>query len=154
MFVVAGLKGFGLADSTSATKGATAALFIWEFALSVGWSSCVWIVTAEVASLQLREKTITIATFFCLFMQDKGYTGLEGRIGFIYGGFSFITTVWAFFELPETGFHTLEELDELFQNKVPTRQFKKHVTIGISAELAEAELGKGAKEILAEKEVA
>ncbi|RSL94083.1 hypothetical protein CDV31_014442, partial [Fusarium ambrosium] len=142
MFIVAGLKGFGLADSTSATKGATAALFIWEFALSVGWSSCVWIVTAEVASLQLREKTITIATFsgFCVsilitfvspFIQDKGYAGLEGRIGFIYGGFSFIAAVWAFFELPETGFRTLEELDELFQNKVPTRQFKKHVTIGI-----------------------
>ncbi|KAL2672680.1 hypothetical protein Neosp_013394 [[Neocosmospora] mangrovei] len=165
MFVVAGLKGFGLADSTSATKGATAALFIWEFALSVGWSSCVWIVTAEVASLQLREKTITIATFsgFCVsilitfvspFMQDKGYAGLEGRIGFIYGGFSFVAAVWAFFELPETGFRTLEELDELFQNKVPTRQFKNHVTIGISAELAEAEAGKGAKEVLAVKELA
>ncbi|VUC27439.1 unnamed protein product [Clonostachys rosea] len=137
MYTVAGLKGFGIAGTTAATQGATAALFIWNFGMSVGWSSCVWIVTAEVPTLQLREKTITIATFtgFCVsilitfvnpFLQDEGYAGLGGRIGFLYGSFSFIAIVWTYLIVPETGFRTLEDLDELFQSNVPSSKFKKH----------------------------
>ncbi|KAF7546714.1 hypothetical protein G7Z17_g8232 [Cylindrodendrum hubeiense] len=150
MYIVAGLKGFSLAESASATKGATAALFIWEFAMSVGWSSCVWIVTAEVPSLQLREKTMTIATFsgFCVsilitfvnpFIQDEGYGNLGACVGFLYGGFSFVAAIWAYLTLPETAFRTLEELDELFQADIPTRQFRKFISTGIGAQIAEVE---------------
>lgn len=60
MYVVAGITGTpSLASNDQAMQGALAALFIWWFALALGWSSCVWIVTAEVPTLQLREKTIS-----------------------------------------------------------------------------------------------
>lgn len=39
MYVVSGITGFGLADDANAMKGAVAVLFIWQFAMSVGWSS-------------------------------------------------------------------------------------------------------------------
>ena len=39
MFTVAGITGFGLKDNKQAIKGAMALLFIWQFAINIGWSS-------------------------------------------------------------------------------------------------------------------
>ncbi|KAL4791605.1 major facilitator superfamily domain-containing protein [Aspergillus venezuelensis] len=136
MYTVGSITGYDLADDQNAMKGALAALFIWQVFLSVGWSSCVWIMTAEAATLLLREKTIMIGTFvgFCVsilvsfvnpYMQNVGYGGLEGRIGFVYGSFSVATAVWSFFLLPETGKRSLEELDKLFERRVSTRGFSR-----------------------------
>lgn len=72
-------------------------------------------------------------------MQNKDYGGLEGRIGFVYGSFSVVTAVWCFFFLPETGKRSLEELDELFDKRVPTLKFGKYNTSGFGAQLAEIE---------------
>lgn len=106
--------------------------------------------TAEVPTLQLREKTITISTFlgFCVsilvtfvspFIQDAKYGNLGGYIGFLYGSFSFTAAIWAFLFCPETGFRSLEELDELFQNHVSVWRFRTYETSGFGAELAQVE---------------
>lgn len=39
MFIVAGITGFGLKDNQTAMKGVLAALFLWQFAINIGWSS-------------------------------------------------------------------------------------------------------------------
>lgn len=94
----------------------------------------------------LREKSITIATVcgFCVsvlisfvspYIQDKGYGGLEGRIGLLYGGMSVAAAVWAFLFVPETGSRGLEELDELFQNRVSVFKFNRYETSGIGAQI-------------------
>ncbi|KAL3463482.1 hypothetical protein BJX64DRAFT_287231 [Aspergillus heterothallicus] len=148
MFAIAGVTGFG--DQGAHASGALAGLFLWQIFQAIGWSSCVWIVTAEVATLQLREKTITIATFsgfvvnvlvtyISPFIQDEGHAGLEGRIGFIWGGFSVLAFVWAFLVVPELKGRSLEELDELFENSVPTLKFSKHECSGYGAQLTVAE---------------
>ncbi|KAH8884126.1 putative transporter [Thozetella sp. PMI_491] len=150
MFTVAGITGYGLADDPNAMKAALAMLFIWWFTIAIGWSSCVWIVTAEVPTLQLREKTIMTATFFgfCVsvlvtfinpFMQDAGYGNLGGRVGFIYGSFSVVAAVWCLFFLPETGSRSLEELDELFEARVSVWNFSKYQTSGFGAQIAVVE---------------
>lgn len=106
----------------------------------------VWIVTAEVPTLQLREKSIMTATFcgFCVsilvsfinpFMQDEGYGGLKGRVGFVYGSFSVLAVVWCLFTLPETKGRNLEELDELFEKKISTWKFRSYKTTGFGAML-------------------
>lgn len=110
----------------------------------------VWIVTAETPTLQLREKTITLGTFFGFsvsilvtfinpFMQNAEEGGLEGKVGFVYGGFSVFALVWALFFLPETGRRSLEELDELFRDKVSVWQFSKYETVGYGSQVAKIE---------------
>lgn len=98
----------------------------------------------------MREKTITIATFsgFAVnvlvtyvapYIQNPGYGNLQGKIGFIWGAFSVIAFVWAFLFVPELKGRSLEELDELFENKVPTLKFTSYVCVGYGAQLTLAE---------------
>lgn len=78
--------------------------------------------TSEVATSQLRERTISIATSLSFvavllvsyinpFVQNAP-GNLQSRVGFIYGSFSLIAVVWAYFFMPELSGRSLEELDE------------------------------------------
>ncbi|KAK6423957.1 hypothetical protein LTR81_003344 [Elasticomyces elasticus] len=155
MFTVAGITGCD--NNAQSIKGALACLFIWQFVQAVGWSSCVWIVTAETPTLQLREKTITIATFagFIVgvlvtyinpYMQDAGFGNLQGKVGFVYGSFSVVAAVWVIFMLPELKGRALEELDEMFEKNVSVFQFGTFVTEGWGAQIARAEENAAAKD--------
>ncbi|KAM0815830.1 putative Major facilitator superfamily (MFS) profile domain-containing protein [Seiridium cardinale] len=146
MFVLAGLTGFH-GSHPGAQKGALACLFIWQFVQAISWASCVWIVCAEVPTLAVREKTVTVATFSGFstgvlitfvspFIQDSGYGNLQGKIAFVWGAGSIIAAIWAIFMLPELKGRTLEELDELFQKKVGVFEFGKYHTTGAGATLA------------------
>ncbi|KAK8018673.1 hypothetical protein PG991_007863 [Apiospora marii] len=145
MFILAGLTGFQQ-ESLAAQKGALACLFIWQFVQAITWASCVWIVCAEVPTLAVREKTVTTATFsgFSVgvlvtfvspYMQDPGYGGLQGKIGFVWGAGSLIAAAWAFLFLPELKGRTLEELDEMFQKRVGVFAFGRYQTSGAGAQL-------------------
>jgi hypothetical protein len=112
----------------------------------------VWIVTAETPTLQLREKTITIATFsgFAIgilvtfinpYMQDEGYGNLQGKVGFVYGSFSVIAAIWVAFVLPEMRGRALEELDEMFEQRVSTFKFSTFETEGLGAEIVGVQRG-------------
>ena len=57
------------------------------------------------------------------------------RVGFVYGGCSFLALLWVFFFLPELKGRSLEELDEMFASRVPTRKFKNYVCTGIGADI-------------------
>lgn len=48
---------------------------------------------------------------------------------FIYGGFSPIAFVWVYFMIPEFKGRSLEQLDEMFEAKVPTRDFATYECI-------------------------
>lgn len=175
MFVLAGLTGFHGSDP-GAQKGALACLFIWQFVQAISWASwcvnpvffylntntnflsnkiadheisiySVWIVCAEVPTLAVREKTVTVATFSGFstsvlitfvspFIQDTGYGNLQGKIAFVWGAGSIIAATWAFFVLPELKGRTLEELDELFQKRVNVFEFGRYQTTGAGATLA------------------
>ena len=50
-------------------------------------------------------------------MQDESPGNLGVHIGFVYAGFSVFAVLWSLFYLPESGFRTLEELDELSKNE-------------------------------------
>lgn len=64
MFLSSGLSAYwpgGITDGAPA-RGVLATLLMWSVCSTLGWGSCVWMVTAEVATTQLREKTVSIAT--------------------------------------------------------------------------------------------
>lgn len=126
-------------------QGLLALQMIWAAASTAGWGSCVWIITAETATAQLREKTVSIATtasFICVllvsyinpFVQNEP-GNLGGLVGFIYGAFSLISIFFVYFFVPELKGRSLEELDELFNNHVPARKFGSYMAHGIGARI-------------------
>ncbi|KAL1304369.1 hypothetical protein AAFC00_003372 [Neodothiora populina] len=149
MYTVAGVV-VGAPGNTAAMKGVLAALFVWNFFQSFAWSSCVWITTAEVSTLQLREKTMTVSTFtgftvsvivsfVAPYIQDAGYGNLQGKIGFLWGSFSVMSALWVYFFLPELKGRSLEELDELFEKRVGVFAFGKYEATGYGARLTKVE---------------
>lgn len=124
-------------------QGLLTLILIWSFSNTCGWGSCVWIVTAEVPTAQVREKTMSIATgcsftavllvsYISPFVQfEPGYLG--SKIGFIWGSVSLFAAFWVYFYLPELSQRSLQELDELFEAKLPARKFRKYKAYGIGA---------------------
>jgi SP family sugar:H+ symporter-like MFS transporter len=51
-------------------------------------------------------------------------------LGWIWGPSCFITVAWVYFYLPEIKNRTLEEIDEMFEARLPARKFRKYVCIG------------------------
>ncbi|RSL90416.1 hypothetical protein CEP52_014578 [Fusarium oligoseptatum] len=102
----------------------------------VSWGPLSYVVLGEVTSARVKEKTSLIAcsisilttfvTSFTLpYLLNSDYAGLGGKVGFIYGSICFVMTVVAFFFVPEMKDRTLEEVDKLFEMKVPLRKFKQ-----------------------------
>lgn len=56
-----------------------------------------------------------LVTFVNPFLQDADQAGLGGRVGFVYGSFSFAAAVWTFLFVPELKGRSLEEIDGLFE---------------------------------------
>lgn len=145
MWIVAGLGQYTHVQASTA-QGCVAAILLYQAFAGGFWGSCTWITTSEAAAASVREKTIMTATFasFCMvllityvnpYVQDEGYGNLGARAGFVYGGCSFLALLWVYFSLPEMKGRSLEELDEMFAARVPTRKFKGHVCIGIGADI-------------------
>lgn len=58
---------------------------------------------------------------------------LGGKAAFVWMALSFVSLIWAWFEVPELRSRTFGELDDLFAQKTPTRQFKRIGTEPISS---------------------
>jgi SP family sugar:H+ symporter-like MFS transporter len=55
---------------------------------------------------------------------------LTSWTGWIWGPSCFITVLWVYFYLPEIKDRTLEEVDEMFEARLPARKFRKYVCTG------------------------
>lgn len=147
MWIVAGLGQYTrVRESTTTAQGCVAAVLIYQAFAGGCWGSCTWITTSEAAAASVREKTIMTATFasFCMvllityvnpYVQNEGYGNLGARVGFVYGGCSFLALLWVYFFLPELKGRSLEELNEMFAARVPTRRFKEYICTGIGADI-------------------
>lgn len=94
---------------------------------------------AEVPHMRLRDKT-SFLTYFVRFLCDFVVTytypylyspanaNLGAKVGFIYGAFGVLGVVWGYFCLPELTGRSLEELNEMFEERVPLRKFKGWVS--------------------------
>jgi hypothetical protein len=101
--------------------------------------------------MELRQKTYSInimtsTAISCLITQVMPYllntdkANLGGKISFVFFATSLPMCVYLFFCLPELKGRNYAEVQEMFESKVPARQFKKHVTVVEQA----AVQGKGA----------
>ncbi|KAK9369877.1 general substrate transporter [Lipomyces kononenkoae] len=124
---------------TSAAPWAQAGLcFIWLATYSLSVGPVGWTIPSETSSTRLRQKTIVLARNFYYIVQivanviepyminpTKG--DWKGKTAFFWAGTALVSMIWAFFRLPECKGRSYAELDIMFQNKVPTRQFTSYV---------------------------
>jgi hypothetical protein len=112
----------------------------------------VWVASVEVSTQQLREKSITLATassFACglvvsfvnPYIQNPGYGDLGGYVGLLYGSFSVVAVIFVLFYVPEMKNRSLEELDELFEQRVSVWKFGSHKCTGIGAQVTSVQRG-------------
>lgn len=134
-FIVAGVGYYG-DGSYSSQQVCLAFLFIWCILYGCSWAPLAHITAGELPSADLREKSLSLATFLTFgismmisfvnpFMQNPGYGNLQSRVGFVYGSISFFSFVYVYFLLPEVKELPLNVIDTLFDEKVATKDFQR-----------------------------
>ncbi|KAJ5701164.1 maltose permease Mal61 [Penicillium malachiteum] len=102
-------------------------------------------IAGEISQARLRAQSQSIGFAFnyffsCvwnvvvpyMFNTDEGNLG--GKMGWIFLATSLISVVIVYFEFPETKDRTYEELDELFERKIPARHFANYAELSLRPE--------------------
>ncbi|KZO96263.1 maltose permease [Calocera viscosa TUFC12733] len=103
-----------------------------------GIGPLAYCIYAEISSARLRSKTVAwgvmvnqafglLITVINPYLINPNEANLQGKVGWIFGGFGAIFTVWSYFGIPETSGRTIDEIDILFARHVPSRKFSKYV---------------------------
>lgn len=88
------------------------------------------VLPSEVPHITLRDKSGMLswsisnicnftATFTLPYLLYSPYANLGPRVAFIYGSTSILAVVWTYFFVPDLTGRSLEEVNELFEAKVP-----------------------------------
>ncbi|OJJ42451.1 hypothetical protein ASPZODRAFT_76719 [Penicilliopsis zonata CBS 506.65] len=128
----------GIISAASGSKGAlwaqAAFVFLWGLIYSLTLGPVTYSIIAEISSVRLRPLTVCLArTTYQLvniitqvlepkFMSPTAWNA-KGKTAFFWACTCFLMFLWSFFRLPEPKGRTYEELDLLFQRKIPARQF-------------------------------
>ncbi|KAJ8060602.1 hypothetical protein OCU04_010913 [Sclerotinia nivalis] len=115
--------------------GQVACVIIFSFVYLSTIGPMGWALFAEVPSSSLRSRTvglgIVVQSLFGIFMNiaiplliNPDSANLRGKIGFIFAGTSTLGTLWVWLRVPETNGRTFDELDWLFEQRIPARKFK------------------------------
>ncbi|CAG9998483.1 unnamed protein product [Clonostachys byssicola] len=132
-------------------QGIVGVMCLFGPSFALGWGPMTMVVATEITSLRLRDKTsrlgffINVLTNFVVsfsipYLVFPDRAGLGSRVGFIFAALCILASVFVFFCVPECKGKTLEQVDWLFINNVPIRNFKKKDTSNM---LEEAETPRG-----------
>lgn len=134
------LDGFlALAPKSAAMNNAIAALLlVWFFTYYMTVGPLAYVIVSETSSTRLRGHTTAVAliaysilgiiyNISSPYLINASEAGLGPKTALIYGGVSLLSCVWCYFNIPECRGRTFEELDIMFERKVPMRKFKSYV---------------------------
>ncbi|KAF2121220.1 monosaccharide transporter-like protein [Lophiotrema nucula] len=107
-----------------------------------------WLAGGEIPTQRLRSHTFGLAaavgfcgawltTFTAPYFINPESLNWGPRYGYIWFPSCVIAAAWVFFFLPEVKNRTLEEIDEMFQARLPARKFKTYKCVGVLAVDAE-----------------
>ncbi|KUJ18697.1 general substrate transporter [Mollisia scopiformis] len=125
--------------SPNAGKALVAFSIIFTWTYGLGQGPVLWAITSEIPSQRLRSQTVGIANginfifgwlvAFCTpYFINPTSLNWGPKYGYIWGASNLILAVWVFFFIPETKGRSLEQLDELFEKRVPTWKFASYKT--------------------------
>ncbi|KAK4233935.1 general substrate transporter [Achaetomium macrosporum] len=108
-------------------------------------SSYAWLAGGEIPSQRLRSYTFGLAaaagflfawltTFTAPYFINPESLAWGPRYGYIWAPSCALAALWVFFFLPETKGRTLEEINEMFEARLPARKFRKYVCVGHTGE--------------------
>lgn len=139
MTIILFIIGFlDLGRSKSGVVWAQASLMdIWTFIYQMTVGPICFVIISETSATRLRGRTIAVTTavqaiasiVFTVampYMLNSDQADWRGKAGFLFGAISLVCFIWCFFRLPETRKRTFEELDILFERKVPPRKFANY----------------------------
>lgn len=100
-------------------------------------SAYAWLAGGEIPTQRLRSYTFGLAaavgfffawltTFTAPYFINPDSMNWGPRYGYIWAPSCFVAIVWIWVFLPETHGRTLEEIDEMFETRIPARQFRKY----------------------------
>lgn len=124
--------------SSAPTWAQCAFMLCCNFTYDITLGPFCYVLLSEVSSSHLRGLTIALATvtshiWSIVFSVSIPYAvqadeaNWGGKVGFLYSGLAFLCVLYCFFFLPETQNRTFEELDVMFERRVPSRQFAGYV---------------------------
>ncbi|RCI15846.1 hypothetical protein L249_1707 [Ophiocordyceps polyrhachis-furcata BCC 54312] len=119
----------------------SALLLVWNMAYNVTLGPICFVILTECSATRVRSKTVALATaaqailgivmtISIPYLINPTQANVQGKLGFFFGGLAGLTLVWTYFRVPETQGRTYEELDLLFAQRVPAREFKRHHRLG------------------------
>ncbi|KAI1281458.1 MFS transporter [Xylaria sp. FL0933] len=135
----------------SAASGIVVVVFNGVFVFFyVAYSPFAWLLGGEYPNSALRGYCFGVATalnFLGNFLGtltapyfiNPASLGWGPCYGYIWFASNVIVAVFAYLFLPETRDRTLEEIHEMFENKVPARKFKTYVCVGVESYAAAVE---------------
>jgi len=128
----------GILSATTSSKGSlwgqAALCIIWVLTYSMTVGPIAYAIVAETSSVRLRALSVCLArtTYQIInivsqvlepyFMNPTAWNA-KGKTAFFWGATALGMFVWSYFRLPEAKGRTYEEMDLLFQKKVPARKF-------------------------------
>ncbi|GAB7358937.1 hypothetical protein MBLNU230_g5013t1 [Neophaeotheca triangularis] len=138
--LIVGILGFALPEGADATAISTAVfLVIVQCIFKVSLGPTTYVVVGEMSSSRVRAQTVVIGRTVYVIGQiivqqlnprflndDPSSWGLGAKTGIFYFCLCFVWAIWIFFCLPETKNRSFADIDYMFQNKVPARQFSTY----------------------------
>lgn len=123
---------------TGAAAWVQAALtVVYAFLYLASLGAMAFAILGETSSMCLRAPTMALATatqavmgiIFNIsipYMINPDEANLRGKVGFIFGGLATVAAIWSYFYVPELKGRTFDEIDSMFQAKVPPRRMGSH----------------------------
>ncbi|CZT46600.1 related to RGT2-Sensor of high external glucose concentrations [Rhynchosporium secalis] len=122
-----------------------AMLVVFSAGFVFAWAPLTYVITTEVSALRLRgasQRTASMVNvimnfavnFSLPYLLYAPYAALGSKVGFIFGAIAVCAVIFTFFCVPECKGRTLEQVDRMFNEGVPLRQFGDHQIVDPSEE--------------------
>ncbi|KAK7919940.1 general substrate transporter [Apiospora marii] len=134
----------------SVQNGILAMSIIFPCVYMIAFGSTMTVVKAEIPHTSLRDKsnmlfwTVSnlcniLVTFTLPYLLKAPYAALGSKVGFVFGCISVVFLVLTFFLVPEMTGKSLEEVDEMFEKRVPAWRSRGFRATGLAAAVTDLE---------------